>query len=343
MHRNRRKVIIGLVAAVVLVGVVAGGRHILSGTAASSPAASMATSGHVVSPSTTEEEAGSPAATHASAKALAPTNDVENPASPSSATETSGAAESSSSAKSAARPDVPTFALTPQIVHTATIDLRVGSGKLEAVIRSLTTLAGADGGYVNSSSVSGGTVRRRPVAGTVTFRVLASDFAGAITKVASLGTVEDQKINGQDVTIQVARNSASISVLKDEVSLLQNKLGEATDLGTFLQIQGQLFPVEQQLQQLQSAQAVLQNSASLATVTVDLTAPGAPVVPIPKAKPATDAATTAWRYLRHNSLAVLDGLAVGLGWALPVLVLLALVGLAALWVVRRRRHVVTPA
>jgi cytochrome c-type biogenesis protein CcmH/NrfF len=42
-------------------------------------------------------------------------------------------------------------------------------------------------------------------------------------------------------------------------------------------------------------------------------------------------------------LAVLDGLAVGLGWALPVLVLLALVGLAALWVVRRRRHVVTPA
>jgi hypothetical protein len=181
------------------------------------------------------------------------------------------------------------------------------------------------------------------VAGTVTFRVLASDFADAITKVAGLGTVEDQRINGKDVTIQVAQNAASISVLEDEVTLLQNKLGQATDLGTFLQIQGQLFPVERQLQQLQSAQAVLQNSASLATVTVDLTAPGSPVAPTPKPKPAADAAATAWRYLRHNTLAVLDGLAVGLGWALPVLVLLALVGLAALGVVRRRRHVITPA
>jgi hypothetical protein len=177
----------------------------------------------------------------------------------------------------------------------------------------------------------------------VVFRVLDSDFADAIAKVANLGEVEDQKISGKDVTIEVAQNTASISVLQDEVTLLQNKLAEAADLGTFLQIQGQLFPVERQLQQLQAAQAVLENSAALATVTVDLNAPGAPVIVAPRARPAADAAATAWRYLRHNSLAVLDGLAVAGGWALPVLVLLALVGLVALRVVRRRRHAVTPA
>ena len=80
--------------------------------------------------------------------------------------------------------------------------------------------------------------------------------------------MEDQRITGKDVTVQMAQNAASISVLQDEVTLLEKKLAEATDISTFLQIQGQLFPVEQQLQQLQSAQAVLENSAALATVTV---------------------------------------------------------------------------
>ena len=72
---------------------------------------------------------------------------------------------------------------------------------------------------------------------------------------------------------------------------------------------------------------MLENSAALATITMNLTAPGAPVVVRLRSKRGPrDAATTAWRYLRHNSLAVLDGLAVGGGWALPVLVLLGLVG-----------------
>jgi hypothetical protein len=131
--------------------------------------------------------------------------------------------------------------------------------------------------------------------------------------------------------------------LQDEVSLLETKLSQATDLGTFLQIESQLVAVEQQLRQLQSAEDVLENSAALATITVNLTAPGAPVVPVPTPRPNADAATMAWRYLRHNSLAVLDGLAVAGGWALPVLIPSALVGLIVLRVIRRRRHVVTPA
>jgi hypothetical protein len=233
--------------------------------------------------------------------------------------------------------------LTPLVVHTAAIDMRVGKGKLVSVLQTLTVLAGADGGYVDSSSVLGGTAQRSPVAATMTFRVLDSNFPDAIARVGGLGTVEDQKIVGKDVTIQVAQNAASITVLQDEVALLEKKLAEATDIGTFLQIESQLVPVQQQLQQLQAAQAVLENSAQLATVTVSLTAPGAPVAPVPGPRPHANSATTAWRYLRHNSLAVLDGLAVGLGWALPVLVLLALVGSVALWVIRRRRNVVTAA
>ncbi|HXQ60057.1 MAG TPA: DUF4349 domain-containing protein, partial [Acidimicrobiales bacterium] len=192
-------------------------------------------------------------------------------------------------------------------------------------------------------SLSGGTAQRSPTSGTIVFRVLDSDFADALSHVSGLGTVHSQQIEGKDVTVKVAQKAASIAVLGDEVALLEKKLGEASDIGTFLQIQSQLFPVVQQLQQLQAAQAVLENSAALATVTVNLTAPGAPLAPAPVVRGGADAATVGWRYLRHNTLAVLDGLAVAGGWALPLMVLLALVAVPTLRIVRRRRHAVTPA
>jgi hypothetical protein len=339
MKRTRPKIVVALIGAVVLVGAVAGGRHLLAGTS-SSPTSSAASEAR---PGLSSPGSGVPMIPASTVVHAFPASTTGAGGSQPAARATSAAAPAEKSGSATALPAVPTFALTPQVVHTASVQLRVGRGKLDVVLRDIAAVAGADGGYVDSSSVSGGTAQRSPVAGAVVFRVLDSDFADAIAKVANLGEVEDQKISGKDVTIEVAQNTASIAVLQDEVTLLQKKLAEATDLGTFLQIQGELFPVERQLQQLQAAQAVLENSAALATVTVDLSAPGAPVVVAPPARPAADAATTAWRYLRHNSLAVLDGLAVAGGWALPVLVLLALVGLVALRVTRRRRQAVTAA
>ncbi len=333
MHWNRPKIIGVVAAVVVLVGGVATGRHLLARSTASSTVAGSA----VVrsSPTTSSQSAGLPP------RHVSGTAGFGTAGTPSAATD--GSEKAANTPKAASRlPDVPVSAVTPLVVHTATIDMRVGKGKLDSVLQTLTVLAGAEGGYVDSSSVSGGTTQRSPVAASITFRVLDSNFPDAIGKVADLGTVEDQKINGKDVTVQVAQNAASITVLQDEVGLLETKLSEATDISTFLTIQNQLVPVQQQLQQLQAAEAVLENSAQLATVTVSLTAPGVPVSPVAAPRPPVNAATTAWRYLRHNSLAVMDGLAVGVGWALPVLVLLALVGSIALWVVRRRR-VVTAA
>jgi hypothetical protein len=342
MHWTRTKVIVAVAVTAVVIGGVAQGRHLLAGPRAASSAGGSVTTGVRSASLPSVKESLAPVSAGTTTRRVSATGAVAS-GSPTSASQAASGPSSASSGSSPSLPVVPADAVTPQVVHTATMDLRVGRGKLRSVLNTVTFLAGADGGYVDSSSISGGTARTSPDAGTITARVLDSDFADAIATVAGLGTVEDQQIKGKDVTIEETENEASISVLQDEVALLEKKLGEATDIGTFLQIQNQLFPVEQQLQGLQSSQAVLDNSAALATLTVNLTAPGAPVVPAPRPRPGVDAAATAWRYLHHNSLAVLDDLAVAGGWALPVLIPSALVGLIGFRVTRRRRSAVTPA
>jgi hypothetical protein len=204
-------------------------------------------------------------------------------------------------------------------------------------------LATKDGGYVDSSSMSGGTARSAPVVGLLVIRVPATYFDDVLARLTTFGKVSAQQVSGQDVTGQVAENAATISVLQQEVNLLQSKLSQTTDISTFLQIEGQLAPVQQQLQQLESQQAVLQGSVALATVTVDLAAPGAPAPVGPQPLPHANAAKAAWHYASHNTLVVLDGLAVAGGWALPLLVLAGLGWLIVTKVLRRRRPGMTPA
>jgi uncharacterized protein DUF4349 len=327
-----RRIVIAVIAVAVLVTASVVGRHLLGQSSAST--ASKASQGLAGIPTTTgaARQSASPAASGL--------------ANPSVLVPSSGAAGvAQAPASGAALPRVPTFPISPQIVRTATVDLRIGKDALSSALTNITGLAAADGGYVESSSMAGGTARSSPVSGSIVIHVLDADFSDAMTTLSGYGKVTNQQIQGKDVTDQVAANAATLQVLQSEVNLLQGKLTQATDINTFLQIQNQLFPAEQQLQQLQNQQAVLENSAALATITTNLSAPGAPLVTAPPPRPSANSATVAWRYLRHNSLAVLDGLAVGGGWALPVLALLALIWLAGTRVVRvrRRRHAVNPA
>ncbi len=348
MSNVPRKFIVALVAVVVVVSGAAVGRHLIVGSASSkatSSAPAPVSPGHTGG---TAARAGSDSSGAFSSLPAAPTTTVGAPApapsaSAAAASPTGAAAVPPSPNDGGPLPSVPVFPITPQIVRTATLDLRVGKNALSTTLTDIAGMAAADGGFVESSSMAGGTARSAPLTGSIVIHVLEADFSDAMSALSGYGKVTDQQIQGKDVTNQVATNAATIVILQDEVNLLEGKLSQATDINTFLQIQAQLFPVEEQLQQLQNQQAVLENSAALATITANLSAPGAPVVTTPTPRPNADAANVAWRYLRHNSLAVLDGLAVGGGWALPVVVLLALVGWAAARVARRRRHAVNPA
>jgi uncharacterized protein DUF4349 len=344
MRANRTKIVVTVIVVGLVVAVAAAGHHLQSSPSADSApvhggAASVTPRGAAPG-SGAQLKTAPPKSSNLVTGSSASTGQATSGAPVASATSAGG---DQAKAGQSGLPAVAAVAVAPLVVHTATIDMRVGRGKLAEVLQGLTALATGEGGYIDSSSMSGGTATRSPVAGTVVLRVPDSDFSSALATVAGLGTVEAQSLKGKDVTVQSAENTASITVLQDEVDLLEKQLADTTNTNTFLQIENQLLPVNQQLEQLEAAQAVLSNSATLATVTVNLTAPGTALAAPPAPKPSPGAATVAWRYLRHNSLAVLDALAVGVGWILPVAIPLALLGLVALRVVRRRRRRLVPA
>ena len=323
MFTTPGRIRVAAVAGALVVALIAGtalGRHVLAGGTASPAAHSGTADGPAVA--VTARGPGRSPSEAAAAPGLHP---VGQPAE-----------DPTSAPGSGALPPVPTFPIAPQIVRTATLDLHVGTGGVGSTVAGIAALASADGGYVESSAMSGGTARTSPVTGSIVVHVLDDDFESAIAQISAHGKVTGQQIQGKDVTDEVAANAASLQVLQEQANLLQGKLAQATDINTFLQVQDQLFPVEQQLQQLQNQQAVLQSSAALATITVNMAAPGAPAASTPAPRP--DAATVAWRSLRHNSLAVLDGLAVGAGWALPVLALLLAAGVLVARILRWRRR-----
>ncbi len=353
--KSARFVVAGVLGLLVLAG---GGRFLLRAPAASSPSGAAASVGVNHGLASTTGAFNAPSKTSASAAPSAPSRLSNSPAvsagsppavslgaqSSAAAGATASTPTTSASASSGSTASAAAVPVGPQIVRTATVSLKVGKGNVPTTMSRIANLATTDGGYVQSSSMSVGSTQHAASSGQMVIEVDSADLNSALADLSFLGNVSAEQTSGQDVTSQVAENAATLDVLQQEVNVLDAQLSKATDVSDILQIQGQLFPVAQQLQQLQSQQAALESSAQLAAVTVNLNAPALPITPPASTRPGTDAAVDAWHYLRHNTLAVLDGIAVAGGWALPLGVLGALVWFVVFRIVRRRRPAgVTPA
>jgi hypothetical protein len=357
-EKGGRRMRVVVVAAVLVAAATFGGRELLqpvSGTGGVSnapralePSSAGGSDGNLRNPSSVPSSQSLSPLPSGSAAASRPAS--SRPASSSAASSkaappvgSSKAASPSTSASPATLSATPVEPVGPDIVRDATVQLRVGKDSVAKQMDAISRLAADAGGYVNSSSLTGGSPTSEPTSGQVVVLVESADFTNTIGELSSLGRVTSEQVSGQDVTGQIAENAATISVLQQEVNLLQSKLSQATDISTFLQIEGQLGPVQQQLQQLVSQQSVLQNSVTFSTITVDLAAPGAPVPVTPatpnaaRSKAPANALSVAWHYASHNTLVVLDGLAVAAGWALPLLVLGAGGWFLVTRLLRRRR------
>lgn len=170
---------------------------------------------------------------------------------------------------------------------------------------------------------------------TLTVRIPSEIFTATLERLKRLGDVERIDLRSTDVTRQGRDLDARITGLRTSVDRLIDLLAVADSTDDLLSIETVLSDRQTKLEQLESERAYLTDQVALTTVTLELLSEG-----IAPADPPDDF----WAGLAAGFAGLVSALVaftVGLGFALPWLVFLGILGVAALLggraVLRRRR------
>jgi hypothetical protein len=180
-------------------------------------------------------------------------------------------------------------------------------------------------GFVSSSATTGATTA------SLVLRVPSNEFSKLVDEITGDGHTLSEQLNGQDVTGETINLRARITNLTAEESSLRSLMSRAGSISAILGVQDQLFTVEGEIEQLTAQEGSLVDQATFATLDVALRST-APLPPPPRQGAMGRAVSLAGR----NTVAVVRGIVLALGWVFPVAVV-ALVGGGVLWLRRRRR------
>ena len=215
----------------------------------------------------------------------------------------------------------------PSIIKYGDVSVVVEVGAFDEAFEGATAIAARYGGFVLGSSVSGGERR----AGYLTIRVRATDFDRAMADLRGLGDVETESVSGQDVSMQVVDLEARLASWKAQREVLLRLMDEARSVADTLKVQTELQNVQMNIEQIQAELTYLQDQVDLSTINVGIREPGSEegIDDRPRIG-------DAWSKAIDAFLSVIVAMIVGLGYLVPVTLLLA----AAVWIwrtVRRRR------
>ena len=217
-------------------------------------------------------------------------------------------------------PGAPT--VVPSVIKTARLSLRIPKGTFKERFDRATRIAQTYDGYVQSSSTGGGTLR----SGGLLLRVPAANFERALTDLRALGRVERQTVLGRDVGAQFVDLQARLRNARAEEQVLLKLLAKAPTVGASLRVQSTLSDVELQIEELQGQIRFLRHRAALSTIDVELS----------ERAPTHHRVTHqtfggAWHDAMDGFFGVLTAVVVGMGYVVPIAMLLAVA-----WLVVRR-------
>ncbi len=214
-----------------------------------------------------------------------------------------------------------------RIIKDASVGLQVKRGGLQPALAAATATAGRFGGFVESAS-SGNR------SGSITLRIPEASFEQALAALRSLGTVTSSTVSGKDVTSQFVDLNARLITWRAQETVLLRLMDHATSISDTLRVQAQLQQVQFRIEQIRGDLRVLHNQTSFGTIDLGIREVGAPVVARETAS--APSLSRAWQQAWAGFLGVVSAVIVGLGYLVP-LGLLVLAGWA-LWrrVVRSR-------
>jgi hypothetical protein len=218
------------------------------------------------------------------------------------------------------------------IIYTGQITIRADHVDVSAErIRSLAT---SSGGFVASEKSSSG--RGSQDQSVITIRIPAAKFGDVLDQIGkTIGKELDRNISTEDVTEQVADLDAQIAATRTSVDSVRRLLAQAKDLNQILLLEKELTSRQATLDSLVGKKRRLDDQVALSTVTVTLLGPEVEYVK-PKTEPPSflGGLRAGW-----DSFVVVFRIALAvLGFLLPFLVVLALVGVPAMWWWRRKRR-----
>lgn len=199
--------------------------------------------------------------------------------------------------------------------------------------QQVTDIVTAVGGRVDSITENTDPLGGRPSA-YLWVRIPVQALDQAVPAIEALGVVESKTLNNVDVTLQVVDLDARIQVLEDAIARLDELLLSAETTAEVIEIETALSERQAELDSLNSQRTYLSDQIQYASLGVDLRT--SEEAPEREAGSFLDGIIAGWQSI----LAFFAGTVVFFGFVLPwlgLLILVALVITAVVWIRRRRR------
>jgi hypothetical protein len=214
-----------------------------------------------------------------------------------------------------------------RIIKTAEMSVVVPeTADFEATLEKARDIADSNGGFVSRSSM------QPDKTGHLLIRVPARRFNATLNQLGSLGRLESQSIEGEDVTAEFVDLHARLTILQTRRTVLLKLQEKSRSIEQTIRIQDALDEVQLQIEQLQGQVRVIKNQTSKATIDLSLRKSG---VPLPVAGDVDHPGLgSAWAHAIAGFFGVVFAVVVGLGYLVPV----TIVALVAYLVARRLRR-----
>ena len=218
---------------------------------------------------------------------------------------------------------------TRDVITTGSVSITVDDPI--AAAQDAVNLTEQAGGRVDSRNESPGT-DTQPASANLSLRIPSDALDSTLTELKTFGVVNFVSLTASDVTAQSQDLDARITSLQTSVDRLLGLLSAATDTTDLIAIESALSTRQADLESLQSQRAALADQIDYSTLSLDLYSEGV----VAPASPDNffTGLVTGWNAL----VAALGGLLVGIGVALPWLILIAAVAGIVVLIVRRSRN-----
>jgi hypothetical protein len=234
-----------------------------------------------------------------------------------SAAEAPAFGEPQSEAGGAAQPAPTEIGVGPKIVKTAAITLQVKDGTFKEAFTRAEGIADQRGGFITRSSTSGQEAR----SGEMTIRVPADRFEETLADLKAVGFLRSEEVEGQDVTADFVDLQARLRDAEIQERFFTTLLRQADSISESISVNRHLQEAHLVVERLKGQLRLLRDQTSLGTITVRIHEEGV----APDDEP--NELASAWGRAIEGAEDVLVAVIVGLGYLVPILVVLLLIWL----------------